>query len=75
MTVVEGNQSTLRRMYSRALSSTTDPTRRVLGINLDFLRATSRLLYTSGSCNEQKPSAVIEFTIHFAILRNKLFAS
>ena len=73
MTVVEGNQSTLRRMYSSALSFTIDLTRRVLGINLDFLRPTSRPLCTSGSCNEQKPIVVIE--MHFVILRNKLFAS
>ena len=74
MIVVEENQNTLSRVYSSALSPTTTPTRRVLGINLDFLRATSRTLYTSGSCNEQKSSAETEFAMHVVILRNKLFA-
>jgi hypothetical protein len=72
--VVEGNQNTLRRASFSALSSTTNPTRRVLGINLEFLRTTSRPLYKSGCCNEQKPSAVMEFAKHVAILRTKLFA-
>jgi hypothetical protein len=73
--VVEENQSTLRRVHSSALSSTKNPTRRVLGINLDVIRATSRPLCTSGSCNEQKPSGVMEFVMHIVILRNMLFAS
>lgn len=73
ITDVEGNQSTLRIMYSSALSSTTNPMWSVLGKNLFFLRATTAPLSTSGSCNEQEPSAVMEFALHVVILRSKLF--
>jgi hypothetical protein len=72
--VVEGNQITLRRVYSSDLSSTTNPTWRVLGKNLDFLRATTRPFCTSGSYNEKEPSAAMEFAMLVVILANKLFA-